>query len=182
MNSRNVGGYHFSCDEDAKMAKEELQRIKTISEKLGHSNPQSILLVYNKSIQSNIFTTPVGIKFLKEMQDYLYQCETIDKSEILDIPVRISYADAIELRSNNRYKNIDNQKKIDFAKRFRWSLFGNLVLIIMVIAMFVITMTADNPNILNYETAIVNKYSEWEQSLLEKENELKERESQLNNN
>lgn len=54
---RIIDGYRFSTDEDALMAKEELQRVNYISEKLNEDDPKSILLVYNKSITSGIFTT-----------------------------------------------------------------------------------------------------------------------------
>ena len=33
--------------------------------------------------------------------------------------------------------------------------------------MFAIALTSDEPNILNYERALVNKYSAWEQELTE---------------
>ena len=42
-------------------------------------------------------------------------------------------------------------------------------LIAIVIAMFVIATTGSNPNILNYENALINKYAEWEQELRERE-------------
>ena len=36
-----------------------------------------------------------------------------------------------------------------------------IVLVAAVIAMFVITLKADQPNIINYETNLLNKYSYW---------------------
>lgn len=176
---RNVDGYHFSCDEDSKRAKDELQKINLISEKLNKNNPEAILLVYNKCIQSNMFVTPIGIDFLKTLQTYLKRVETINSEDILDIPIRISYEDALELRANNRYKSIENQGKKDFAKEFRFSLFFNVVLVVLIIAMFAIILNAKNPNVLNYQTAITNEYADWQQQLDEKEQELKERERAL---
>lgn len=179
---RNVDGYHFSCDEDAKMAQEELKKINLISQKLNANNPQATLLVYNKCIQSNQFTTPIGIDYLKSLQSYLLKSEAINSEDILDIPIRISYADALELKSNNRYKDLDKKDTRDFRVQFSFSLFFNIVLIIMVIAMFVIALKADNPNIINYKNAIVNEYSAWEQDLTERENIIREKESELNLN
>lgn len=176
---RNVDGYHFSCDEDGKRAKDELQKINLISEKLNKNNPEAILLVYNKCIQSNMFITPIGIDFLKTLQTYLRKVETINSEDILDIPIRISYEDALELRANNRYRSIDNQEKKNYAREFRFSLFFNGVLIALIIAMFAIILNAKNPNVLNYQTAITNEYADWQQQLDEKEQELKERERTL---
>ncbi len=38
--------------------------------------------------------------------------------------------------------------------------------------MFFIASTGKNPNILNYENAIINKYAEWEEELRERENRV----------
>ena len=45
--------------------------------------------------------------------------------------------------------------------------------------MFVITIKSDNPNILNYETALQNRYSAWEQELNDREKAIKEKELEL---
>lgn len=175
---RVVDGYRFSSDEDVKMAEEELQRVNYISEKLNENDPKSVLLVYNKSIQSGIFTTPVGIDFLKSVQSYLKRNPQINSDEVADIPIRISYADALILKQNKRYDSL-NVKEKSFRQPYFFSVIINVVLILMVIAMFVIALKADNPNILNYKTAILNEYSEWEQELTERERVVREKESEL---
>lgn len=175
---RVIDGYRFTSDEDAKMASEELQRVNYISEKLNENDPKSILLVYNKSIQSGIFTTPVGIDFLKSVQTYLKKNPQIDNSEIADIPISISYADALILRQNKRYDSL-NVKEKSYKNQYRFSVIFNVILILMVIAMFVIALKADNPNMLNYKTAILNEYSEWDQELKEREQIIREKESEL---
>ena len=63
--------------------------------------------------------------------------------------------------------------------KFIISILINLLLTIAVGGMFAIAMTNDQPNILNYERALVNKYATWEQELTEKENEIREREREL---
>ncbi|MDO4189038.1 MAG: hypothetical protein Q4D29_08610 [Lachnospiraceae bacterium] len=175
---RVVDGYRFSSDEDAKMAEEELQRVNYISEKLSEDDPKSVLLVYNKSIQSGIFTTPVGIDFLKSIQSYLRKNPQIDNEDIADIPIRISYADALILKQNKRYESLNTKEK-NYRQPYMFSLLINVVLVIMVIAMFVIALKADNPNMLNYKTAILNEYSEWEQELKDREQAVREKESEL---
>ena len=175
---RVIDGYRFSSDEDAKMAQEELQRVNYISEKLNENDPKSVLLVYNKSIQSGIFVTPVGIDFLKSIQTYLKRNPEIDNSEISDIPIQISYEDALILRQNKRYDSL-NVKEKSYKPQFRFSVIFNVILVITIIAMFVIAITAKNPNMLNYKTAILNEYSEWEQELKDREKAVREKESEL---
>jgi len=175
--NRVVDGFQFTSDEDVKLAQEEIQRINYISDKLKEGDPASILVIYNKSVQTGVFTTPIGLDFLKRLQNYLYKNPDIKNEEVLDIPVKISYTDAMILRQNERYNSLN--KKRDFKQPYRFSLLVNLILIIMVIAMFVIALKADNPNILNYKTAILNEYSEWEQELTEREQVIREKEKEL---
>ena len=45
--------------------------------------------------------------------------------------------------------------------------------------MFIISYTADSPNILNYERELQDKYAGWAEDLKEKENELRQREREI---
>lgn len=175
---RVVEGYRFVSDEDVAMAREELQRVNYISEKLTSDDPKSILLVYNKAIQNGLFTTPVGIDFLKTLQSYLKKSPQIDDTEILDIPVKISYADALILKQNKKYESL-NPKEKSYRNQFRFSLVFNIILIFMVISMFFIALFAKNPNMINYKTAILNEYSEWAEELTQREKVIREKEAEL---
>lgn len=179
MADRHLEGFHYSCDEDVLIAEDELKKIKYISEKMNMNNADSVLKVYNKSVQTNLFNSPVGIEFLRRMQHFLINSGKVSQEEILDIPISYSISDAIELKANNRYKNIDTPTK-NYEFSFRMSVFGNVCLGILVIAMFLILLTGKNANILNYRNAIVNEYSEWEQDLTEREKIIREKEATLN--
>lgn len=72
-----------------------------------------------------------------------------------------------------------SQKKEDGSGKLRLSIFFNILLVIMVAAMFMIAVNSDNPNILNYETTIINKYASWDQELTERENKIREKEAEL---
>ena len=63
---------------------------------------------------------------------------------------------------------------------FHTSIAINVFLMLVVIGMVVITMMDSNPNILNYENKIVDKYAQWEQELEEREQNIREREQELN--
>lgn len=175
---RIVDGYRFTSDEDVKLAQEELHRVNYISEKLSKDDPNSILIVYNKAIQNGLFTTPVGIDFLKSLQSYLKKNPQINDAEIMDIPIAISYTDALILKQNKRYDSL-NEKEKSYKKEYRFSLALNVILVIMVIAMFIIAVTAKTPNMINYKTAILNEYAEWEQDLKEREKVIREKEKEL---
>ena len=52
-------------------------------------------------------------------------------------------------------------------------------MVIIIIAMFVITVKSDNPNILNYERVLQDKYAGWAEDLADKEEELRKWEREL---
>jgi hypothetical protein len=45
--------------------------------------------------------------------------------------------------------------------------------------MFYISFTSSNPNVLNYERAVQNKYSQWEQELSDREAVIRDKEKEL---
>ena len=54
-----------------------------------------------------------------------------------------------------------------------------VVMLVAIIAMFVITLNSDQPNILNYERNLQNKYASWEQELTRREQTVREKEREL---
>ena len=52
-------------------------------------------------------------------------------------------------------------------------------LIVVIVAMFIITAKSDNPNVLNYERVLQDKYATWAEDLAEKEEELRKWEREL---
>ena len=61
----------------------------------------------------------------------------------------------------------------------RYSVWINIFLIIVVVGMFVISLMGETPNIVNYRFRIQDEYAAWEQDLMEREAEIKEREREL---
>ena len=59
------------------------------------------------------------------------------------------------------------------------SVFFNVFLALLVAGMFFVAMTGNNPNILNYQNAVLNKYAAWEQELTEREQAVREKEQEL---
>ena len=53
------------------------------------------------------------------------------------------------------------------------------MLVLAIISMFCISFLSENPNILNYERSITNKYAAWEQELTEREKAVREKEREL---
>ncbi len=183
MDEMVIDGFRFSDPEDVKLATEEVVRIRYISEKMNLSNAEGVLAVYDKLVQSGIFVTPVGYEYLRTMQTFLLKNAEIDDSRVREIPVAISYSDALSKHQKKREEKSAASKRTmvkTFRNEYKISLIVSAVLFVMVIAMFVITLKADNPNILNYRTAIENEYAQWEQDLSQREATVREKERELN--
>lgn len=183
-----VGGFSFADEQLAEQAGKELEGIKYIKSRTDMENLEVILEVYRKMIEEDLFETPVGFCFLKELQESLMANPRIRGEEITAIPIGRSSAVRTkqepeppkaqrEREPEERVKLIE--KHINYKRRYRLLLTLSIVLLVIVISMFAITLTNNSPNILNYENEVINKYEDWEQQLKEKEEELKKREDEV---
>lgn len=175
-----VNGYAFKNAEDAALAETERKKIEYLRLHLKNAEPDKVHAVYTKAVSDNMFRTPVGLDFLKELRGYLVDDCDFSDDEVIPIPVETTYSDKIREKSSPAKKRIDPDTKKEKIPFIYISVVLNILLVIAVIAMFYITLHSDNPNILNYETAINNKYSYWAQQLTEEESELRRKERELN--
>lgn len=182
MDGKNltVGGYRFYTDKDAQMAAAELKKIEYLEARIDYSRPDSILTVYEKTIHERIFKTPIGLQYLKSLRDYLLGREEIDPASVPEIPLYITFSGEIREKSNparNRIKAMDGRD--NGRSGFTISVILNILLVLAVITMFTVTLRSDNPNVLNYERVITDRYAQWEQELTEREDAVREKEKQL---
>ncbi len=150
-----VDGFVFYEKKQAERAKKEAAGVKYLKEKINMEQPEAVLSVYNKTVEENLFETPVGLAYLRELQEYLEKIPYIAGKDILPITV----------------KSVQTEKG-DFKKRYQNLCAACIVLVIMVVSMFAITLTSDSPTVLNYEKKLVNRYAAWEQDLSEREQKL----------
>ncbi len=174
-----VSGFTFANEKDAEMAREEEKKIYYIRTKLNMDNPQSVLVIYNKMVKNRVLCTPMGMSFLRELHDFLINSPEIAQEDVSSIPLYMSYnSEAVE-EAPMKSRRVKPRSIRTYKREYDICRVIIALLIVCIIAMFYITMKADNPNILNYETAIQNKYADWAQQLNEKEAELKARERAL---
>ncbi len=179
-----VGGYTFTSKQEADVAKDELNAIKYVSAKTDSKDPKQVYILYNKLLDKELFSTEIGLNYLKNLQQYLYISEAIPNEKIRPIPVNSEVQ--AKLKERKDYKDAKSriiflERKLDKVKARNKQLKTLvIILILMVIAMFVISLTSKSPTIINYETKIQDKYSSWSEDLEKREAELKIRENQLN--
>lgn len=176
---RYVDGFMFATKEDAQIAREEIKKIRYISEKMDYAHPEAVLAIYNKMIQNKIFITPVGHAFLRETQLFLLRNSEVNDDEILDISLNMVFGDRHRTPAKADAVYIQPKEGINYKKKSDFLTILCVMLVMMVLAMFSIALNSNRPNILNYEKVITNKYATWEQELSEREAEIREKEETL---
>lgn len=174
-------GYSFYTERDAALAVNERKKVQYLEARLDYQKPETILRVYKKAVADRIFKSPVGLLFLKKLQQYLLDQPGIDADDVDAIPLYVSFEGEFREQSNpvrNRVKPAEKeQPKKSFALPI--SIITNIGLAVAVIAMFYIALKTDQPNILNYERTLTDRYASWEQELTEREHAVRMRELEL---
>lgn len=182
-----VSGFIFVSAEDAELARQELIKIDYLEKRMNYHLPENILAVYNKVLENKMLRTPPGIEYLNKMRNHLLKTG-IDAERIAPIPIYHNFAPKIsgettEGIARQRIERRLKKEKTETAKlksRFQISVAVCLLFAVLISVMFYITLSSDNPNILNYENALLNKYAAWEQELREREILIREKEHEYN--
>lgn len=178
-----VGGYTFKSKEAADEAKNELNAIKYVSSKTDTKDPKQVYLLYNKLLDKELFKTLIGMNYLKELQQFLYMSEEIPNDRIRPIPINYELKEVLDGKreiSNNKSLIRKLERARDrYKDMYIKSLIINVVLVVVIIIMIVISLTSSNPNIINYERKLQDKYAVWQEQLEQQEESLKAREAEL---
>ncbi len=192
-----AGGFVFRTKKEAELAQREIEGTKYLRQKLDMENPNAVFSIYQNLIEQDLFETPVGYCFLKELRDYLLMIPAISNEEVLAIPIRYPQTEEEEKkqkkeqkkeeqrkerqREKEKAKNKKEQKKEgqNYKGRCQFFMVTSLILLISVVSMMLLAATSDNVNILNYENKLIDKYSSREQELEEREQAVKEQEQAL---
>lgn len=174
-----VGGFCFGSEKDAELAKMEQDKIGFMEKRMQYDKPQTVLAVYNKAIENRIFQTPVGFQYLQKIYDFLEQEGLQEEAKSIPLYQSYTFNPYEEMKARMPRRRIQASEYRQLRSRLRKSVILNIFLVILVAAMFVITLTADQPNILNYKRTLLNQYASWEQELTEREAAVREKEQAL---
>lgn len=189
----SVDGFLFEDEATAELAKNELEGIRFIKERTALDNPEVVMKLYKKLLEQKLFVTPVGVRFMVELQNVLLRSHFTAREEIPPIDVSAMVLkkeltpEEVELakkgpvaKVRKATKKVDEKVKGNYKRPFYVALFFAIIFAFSIVGMFVITkISGNNVNILNYRNEILNEYSTWEQQLQEKEAELREWEADL---
>lgn len=174
-----VNGFLFSDEEYAQAAEKEQQKIQLLESKINYSDLPKVRAIYEKAVAENIFSTSVGLFYLKGMRDFLIREEETWDGVLPKVPSPIG---GLKIESNTaQAKRREKLEKMLSQKKdqFRTSVIINVLLAAAMIAMFVIALNSENPNILNYEKRLTDRYAAWEQELTQREQAVRQKELEL---
>ena len=180
----NVDGFLFEDEATAELAKNELEGIRFIKERTALDNSEVVLKLYNKLLEQKLFVTPVGIRFMLELQNVLLNSAFVAPEDIAPIEVSDIVTKKEVIPEDKKISKKGSKPKTksagDYEQPFYIALFFAVVFAVCVVGMFIITkVSGNNVNIINYRNEILNEYSAWEHELEEKEAELKAWEAEL---
>lgn len=174
-----VKGYKFGSLKDADVAREEEKKILYIGAKLNYNDPQSVLVIYNKMINNRLFITPIGQQFLNEVEHFLLESPEVNDEEVLPIPLFTMFMQGSTGEDVLPRIRARQKKPKDFRVQYNIARLVIVLLAACILSMFMITLNAENPNILNYRSRIEDEYASWEQELSHREREVREKEREL---
>lgn len=177
--SRNAEGFIFLNAEDAGMAAKERKQVDYLEAHLDYRQPQQVMALYERLLRERVFRTPVGMIYLKHLQDFLLGQAQIDSARVPMIPVYTPCTYIPRRRERPTGDEADSSAGKTGAAGMRFSVILNILLLAAVVVMFVVAFSSGHPNILNYRSAILNEYASWQQDLSEREQVIREKEREL---
>ena len=104
-------GFVFRTKKEAELAQREIEGTKYLRQKLDMENPNAVFSIYQNLIEQDLFETPVGYCFLKELRDYLLMIPAISNEEVLAIPIRYPQTEEEEKKQKKEQKKEEQRKE-----------------------------------------------------------------------
>lgn len=180
-----INSYQFETKEEYEQALQEKNGINYLNAQLDVNNIEKVYQLYTELVDKKIFITVIGIDYLKKLRGILLRDSRFSADNLR--PIRITTVNKqvknrVEKYISSKYETEVRQHKKEkegIRNKLNTSIIINVVLVIMLIAMFFISKSSSNPTIIDYERKLQDKYASWESDLKEKEQELKDFEWEL---
>ncbi len=186
-----LGAFSYADKVMADDAERELKRIQKLEQQIDYDKPRVVHLLYDKMINASSLRTPEGLIYMSQMYGFLREHSTELDHELKGIPVEM-FSGITRTRETENVTDMklteENFNKLKRSlKRERQESRNRILshrivigfLAAAIVVMFLIAFKSDTPNILNYETALQNKYAAWDAELTEREAKLREKSAEI---
>jgi hypothetical protein len=196
-NDRTIDGFYVETDELYEEAHKEKLAVAYLSKQVDLSDNKQALRLYQQAASQKLFSTVIGLTFLRDIEFRLKKDESIPKDQIMAVTVPLKErppekpsVSISSLQSEEGTSKKERQKKDAYpfnekteAGKYRRRFHGALAFVFILLAtigvMFFITLSSDLPTIVNYRTRLNNEYASWDEELKEREAALDLREKEL---
>ena len=179
-----VDGFVFQDRKEYERALKEKDIIVVIKNKVNLNESKAALKAYNRFVSENTFRTPYGFHFLAQLRESMIQNGFV--TEEMLAPIRIQEKKAVlppvkkkvipqDFPEEGKYEQLYKDEKSK-TKKFKITV---IALVVLIVAIFVITIKSQY-SVFTYftdykakmEEELVNKYEAWENELDQREAEL----------
>ena len=199
-NDRTIDGFYFETDELYEEAHKEKLAIAYLSKQVDLLDNKQAVRLYQQAVSQKLFSTVVGLSFLRDIELRLKKDESIPNDQIMPVTVPLKESPSKGMSSLQPQDEPSNKKKEKIVKedrkkeaypfnekteagKYRRRFHGAIAFVFILLAtigvMFFITLSSDLPTIVNYRTRLNNEYASWDEELKEREAALDLREKEL---
>ena len=197
-NDRLIDGFYFETDALYEEAHKEKLAVAYLAKQVDLTDNKQALRLYQQAVSQKLFSTVIGLSFLRDLELRLKKDASIPKDQIIPVPIsagenpssNIAPPEDKPLKKQKEKKVRERPEKVSYPfdekseagkyrRRFHGALAFIIILLITIGVMFFITLSSDLPTIVNYRTRLNNEYASWEEELKEREAALDLREKEL---
>ena len=84
-----VNGFRFGSKDDVEIAQQELSAIQYIDKKIENRSAETILSVYQATLEKRMFRTPIGYAYLHDLQKRMLQTMQEQRLQRCTLSIRV---------------------------------------------------------------------------------------------
>lgn len=174
-----VEGFAFQTKEEYEIAAKEQESITYIKSKSDLKNGKAALKLYVSFVEKDVFKTVVGYTFMENLRRHIINQKVVPADMIPAVPVKKEIVKEVKAAGKKDSVSALEKKCKELEHKRSISMYLNMFLAIIVVAMFAITYFSPKNNADVAREKIQNEYSEWQKQLDEKEKALEKKEASL---
>lgn len=192
-NQYQIDQYSFVSREEYERALKEKETIAYLQANTGSDDAKALLKIYNRSVEKESFRTIIGIEYLSSLRKRLSMSGVVTEEALAPVPVPgvVAKGKQGEGMNQSQLERQVSRYKAAYESARSGRIIKNMtifILIMVIVAILLITYQS-RYSVFTYFTnykekmreELIDEYTDWETQLEQKEQELNDRESALQN-
>lgn len=192
-NQYQIDQYSFVSREEYERALKEKETIAYLQANTGSDDAKALLKIYNRSVEKESFRTIIGIEYLSSLRKRLSMSGVVTEEALAPVPVPgvVAKGKQGDGMNQSQLERQVSRYKAAYESARSGRIIKNMtifILIMVIVAILLITYQS-RYSVFTYFTnykekmreELIDEYTDWETQLEQKEQELNDRESALQN-